>query len=105
LTKIWEEDIDVFFDESDFADPCTYVDPSGGSHSIKIIFEREKMDVSIGGTTFESVGPTALIRSANCPGINNKATLTIDIIVYHVTEVHPSTTGITMVNLSRDSAS
>ena len=102
MTKIWEEDIDTFFDEGDFAESCTYVDPSGGSHTIKVIFDIDGVDLAFGESTFASIGPTALCKSSDVSTIDNKAKLTIRGKTYFAVESTPNSSGITMVKLSED---
>jgi hypothetical protein len=91
-----------FFNTDEFAENATYKNPSGATSTIPVIFDKEYLEMNFGGTSFESVGPIALIQSSDCPGINNKAQLTIGGTLYYVKEVHPSATGITMVKLSKD---
>jgi hypothetical protein len=102
LTQIWEDDIDVFFDESDLAETCTYVDPSGGSHTITVIFDIDGIDLAFGASTFASLGPTALCKSSDVPTVDNKAKLTIRGKTYFAVESTPNSSGITMVKLSED---
>ncbi len=102
MTQIWESDLDVLFDPQDFGVASTYTDPLGATHSITVIFDEASLDVQIGNSSFESVGPTALAKSADVPTVNNKATLLINSVTYHVVEVSPSATGVTMLKLSKD---
>jgi hypothetical protein len=103
MTKLMP--VDMFFRANQFADPATYTDAANATHSILVIFDREEMDIKIGGTDYQAVGPTALCKSSDVPTVTNKCKLQIGSDVYHIVKVHPSTTGITMFELSKDATS
>jgi hypothetical protein len=96
-------DLDTIFSTDELAQTASYVRQGYPSAQIPVIFGNEY--VVARGSEEVGVGtsaPTALCKTADVPAAAEGDTLTIDGMTYHILEVQPDGTGVTLLILSKD---
>lgn len=94
-----EEPLDEYVDPAIFGTVATYT--LGHAISlINVVFLKPYEALRLGTIEIENAAPTAICRSADVPGVDHTATLTIDGVTYYVHEVKPDGTGITELVLA-----
>jgi hypothetical protein len=93
---------DGFFDTDDFAVPVVYVDPDGVEHPINVIVNAPFHVLVVDGIEYTSKDPSMICRSGDVVGADTDAEIIYNSITYHVREVEPDGTGITILLLSLD---
>jgi hypothetical protein len=94
------DDIEVYLE--DLGVDAVYTNSAGLSRDIKVIFDRENSDMTIGSVDIQSALPQARAKTADVEDVNNSATLVIDSVTYYVKDSNPDATGMTLLILSRD---
>ncbi len=93
--SFWVDDLDVFF--ADFGINATY-----GLSTIKVLFHNEYEAAALFNQEIESRNPYVEVKDSDVTGITHASTLVINSTTYHVKEVKPDGTGITVLVLSKD---
>jgi hypothetical protein len=94
--------VDVFFDTDEFASSAVYVDTAGETHDITVIFNEPFHVQAVGGIEYQSKDPSVLCKSVDVIDADSSAEIIYKTVTYHVIEVQPDGTGITILILSLD---
>ncbi len=99
----FDSDIDIYF--SDFAVDAVYTPQGGSASTIKVIFNNEyAAAMSSIGVGIEGALPEAVCKTSDVTNAKHSDTLTVGSTTYHVLNVQPDGTGITILTLSKDVA-
>ena len=96
-------DLDTIFKTDELAQTATYIRQGYASAQIPAIFGNEYVVAQ--GSGEQGVGtsaPTALCKTADVPAAAEGDTLAIGGMTYHILEVQPDGTGVTLLILSKD---
>ncbi len=91
------DDLDIFFDNSEFAIDILY-----NAATIQGIFDNEFFEVVEGSIGVETTIPRVLVKSSDVVGAAHDETMTINSIDYNIVGVQPDGTGLTLIILSVD---
>lgn len=98
---MFTENLDEFFDTSDFAVTAVY-NPGGGSPtSISVIYDNEYLSSVLGGIEVENKNPMILCKTSDVANAKHGETIVVNGITYKIIEVQPDGTGLTSLILSQ----
>ena len=97
-----DDDLDIFFSNSDVAKTATYTPAVGTAKSVQVIFDAPFAMTSAQGIDYQSDVPVVTVKTSDLPSAGEGDTLTVDGVVYKIAEVQPDGTGISRIILSKD---
>lgn len=97
-----DDDLDIFFSNSDVAKTATYTPAVGTAKPVQVIFDAPFGLTSAQGIDYQSDVPAVTIKTSDVPSVGEGDTLTIDGVVFKVKEIQPDGTGISRIILSKD---
>ena len=93
-------EIDAFFNTSDFAETASFVNTLSVSKSVPVIFETENVPTSFGQVEINNQVPAVICRTADITGIDNTCHMVIRGTTYHILDVYDDVHGFTLVTLT-----
>ena len=94
--------IDGFFNAFDgMSVEAVFTPEQGAERVIRVIFDRQSSDMTIGGMGIESAKPQATCRDVDIAGVTHGCKLTIGGQDWSITDIQPDGTGITVLILTR----
>lgn len=95
------EDLDVFFDEDEFATPVIVTREDGTVLALSGLYEDQYLDAQLGEYRMDSERPRVWCKHSDVPGVQRGDTCTVDGTTYDVmTEPQPDGTGMAMLDLA-----
>lgn len=93
--------IDSFFNAFDGQSVEALFKPEQGAERvIRVIFDRQSSDMTLAGISVESATPQATCQDIDVSDVTHACTLTIGGEDWHIIDIQPDGTGITILILS-----
>ena len=102
MSKVYENDLSVFFSPNDFADYAIYTVSGGSAKTITGLYMNEFEASALFGEDASNSKPVFICQTADVASATNNDTLKIGTTTFYIMDVHPDKTGVTTLILSQD---